>query len=157
MTSTAHRGKSLEDALTRLHRVYWQEHKVLVRHNRVAGAWKGTHFVPMPDKSAPDFYGCDRGKFYAFEAKQSHEHRWRLDKRFKHQFTRLQDWALAGAFAWFAVEWAPGETLHLLRVYPTSDYPVVEFREPSRDDLLKVQLNNAGLYDWLPAVRKNWL
>jgi hypothetical protein len=124
----------------------------------VAGSWRGKRFVPMPDKAAPDFYGCDRGKFLAFEAKECRKPRWRLDKRFGHQVERLRRLALARATAWFAVEDVPARVLWLLRIWPQSDWPVLDFRSPaSSPDLLRLAADPDGLYDWLPAVRTKWI
>ena len=166
MTSQADRGRSLEKTLNHTHQLYWDRHRVWVRHNRIAGMWRGrgpgrkARFTPAPDKTAPDFYGCDRGRFLAFdskEVKKEGSRRWLLDKRFLHQAERLRFLAAAGALAWFAVEHTSAGKLYLLRMYPDSPRPAVDFGPPLDDALLVVRKNEDGWYDWLQAVRTFWI
>jgi penicillin-binding protein-related factor A (putative recombinase) len=161
MANTGGRGRSLEKILEHSHLQYWISDRVWIHHNRIAGMWRGKgRFVPAPDKSAPDFYGCDRGRFLAFDAKEVKKEgakRWLLDKRFLHQSARLRDLAAAGALAFFAVEHTAAGRLYLLRMYPDSPRPAVDFGPPLDDALIVVRKNDDDWYDWLPAVRAGWI
>ena len=165
-TSHAHRGSGIEAALRLTHELYWNRERVLVRHYGISGRWfgSGSRFVPFPKaEQPPDFDGCVAGRKVVFDAK---EHRattptWSLDKRYAHQLIRLQDWAAAGALAFFAVE-VPGRSiLFLVRIHPDSAWPKVAFDAVDKH-VLAVPMTwdggYSGLYDWLSAVREaGWL
>jgi penicillin-binding protein-related factor A (putative recombinase) len=152
----AGRGSALERTLELAHQVYRDRDLVWIRHNRTAGAWRGKRFVPMPDKSAPDYYGCLRGRFLAFEAKECRDTRWLLKTNSAHQLGRLQALAVARAVAWFAVEEVRARELTLVRIWPDSPRPAFDFRAPLEPDMLRLPLGPEGFYDWLPLVRSAW-
>lgn len=164
--SHANRGRGLESVLDLAHDLYWKRERVLVRHYGIAGRYfpgSGTkpRFAAFPkDRQPVDYHGCDRGRLIVFDAKEdrSGADRWRLDKRYEHQYDRLRAWASAGALAWFAVERVALQRLFLLRIRAGSEWPVLEYAGSAMgSDLLVVLPNDEGYYDWLPMVRQHWI
>jgi hypothetical protein len=151
------RGRKLEALLIHTHQIYWDREHVIVEHNQLPGRWLGKgRFVPAPQSKSVDFHGVDRGRPLVFDAKECRKPRWRLDTRYAHQFDRLCRFALARAIAWFAVEDVRHSILWLLRIWPQSEWPVIDFAEAPNADMLKIARNEDGWYDWLPAVRSAW-
>ncbi len=137
---------------------------VRVEHNGTRGVFRSgrggkANFVPHPNKSAPDYYGCIDGRMIAYDAKSTRNKRtWRLDKRSQHQWHKLFNWARVGALTWFAVEHRLEDQLYLVPVtwesFDPSRPPRLRFEEPG--DALVVPFNE-GWYDWLDPVRDLWL
>jgi recombination protein U len=161
--SHAGRGSGLEALLNLAHQLYRARELAWIEHNHVAGIWRGRGagrkpvFTPVSRQSAPDYYGCFRGRFLAFDAKEIRgRSAWRLDKRYAHQLERLQAIAAARGVAWFAVERIGSGQLWLLRIWPGCEWPVIDFAEAPNADMLKIARNEDGYYDWLPLVRSAW-
>ena len=164
MTKTPHagRGMSLEAALDFVHELYWNRREILVRHYGVTGKWirghKGPRFVAFKKAlQPPDYDGCIEGRKICFDAKSvKNKHRWRLDKRYEHQWQRLRDWSAAKAVSFFAVESVLRRTLYLYRIWPYSPWPAFKFVDAPCADILAVK-DDGGVYDWLPVVEEDWL
>jgi len=157
-------GESLEEYLAFTHVLYWNRRKVWVQHNGISGRWrinKATHkpqFTPTSRIAAPDYYGCVKGRFVAFDAKSEQDMSWRLPKEREHQFDTLRQLAAAGAICWFAVEQRPSQVMRLLRITPDSPWPAIRFRYHSLPECLEVSWSGLfGGYDWLAAVEAWWL
>lgn len=153
-------GRRLETVLDFTHSLYYNTHDVWVSHNGVRGRFLPSggkpKFIPDPDKSAPDYYGCDNGKFLAFDAKSTKEEKkWSLDRRSFHQLERLIWIAKAGGIAWFAIESRPTDILWLVRVASKDNiYSTFKVDFVEGPNVLKAPLKPENYYDWLPEARK---
>jgi len=155
-------GAGLESALDFIHNLYWNRDKVWVQHNGIAGVWRGRPgeerlFHPVSREAAPDYYGCIKGLFVAFDAKTTaNVGIWRLKADQIHQRTRLVRLHEAGALTWFAVECREQNVLYL---YPPREieWPSVDFKHPDPGTLQVPWDERVGGYDWLRAVISNWI
>ena len=163
-------GQSLEDLLDFAHSLYWNRERVWVRHNEIRGRFRSrgggqAEFTPSPAKGAPDYYGCIDGRMIAFDAKSTgNKKTWMLDGRRVHQYLDLCEIAVAGGVCWFAVEYRLSQTLYLLRVQPPfpetafmQSVPKLDFLNDKLPAHTLVVAYEEGYYDWLKAVRSEWL
>lgn len=174
--SHAYRGAGLEATLDLAHDLYNKRDVARIRHYHLAGEYRAAGrggpagFRPLPKADQPpDYHGCVASRMVVFDAKQTDgRDGWTLDSRYAHQYDRLRWWSEAAALAFFAVECLPREQLSLLRIKPTSPWPMVtfgpgwsiegSFARFTDPDCLVVDRTDEGWYDWIAACRAaGWL
>lgn len=159
-------GKSFETYLDFLHGEYRKRGLAHIEYTGTrsrAVKTKGGMIKFISSPSMPDYVGVlAGGRAIVFDAKTTqNKYTWSLHRDRIHQRDTLSRWSEFGAVAFFMVERRPANSLYLLRIPPDQFDPV---HPPPKitwskvhEDVLIVEADNIGNYDYLPIISRFWL